>query len=62
MCGVACSRSHTEAFTKCHSLVRHLDVRFLAAVLVHTLVSSVDVHAVLRLRALVFSRFTFVYI
>lgn len=46
----------------CHSLLRHLYVWVLAAVVVHTLVTSMDVHAGLRLSTLMFACFTFIYI
>lgn len=44
------------------AVLRHLDVRVLAAIVVHTLVSSMDINTGLRLGTLVFTCFTFVYI
>lgn len=57
-----CVQKHTPAFMRCHSLVRHLDVRLLAAVFVHTLVPSMDIHASLCVSALMFACFTLIYI
>lgn len=45
-----------------HSLVRHLNVGVLAAIVVHTLVPPVDVHTGLCVCALVLTCFTFIYI
>lgn len=44
------------------AVLRHLHIRLLAAVVVHTLVSSVDIHTGLCVSALMFTCLTFVYI
>lgn len=53
---------HTQAFIRCHSLLRHLHIRVLAPVLLHTLVPSVDVDTGLCVVALVFTCFAFINI
>lgn len=53
---------HTQAFIGCHSLFRHLYIRVLASVLVHTLVPSEDVDTGLCVVTLVLTCFTLINI
>ena len=62
VCVCVRAHTHTQPFMRCHSLLRHLYVRVLAAVRVHTLVPPVDVHTGLCVDALMFTCFTLVYV
>lgn len=53
---------HTQAFIRCHSLLRHLYIRVLASVLVHTLERSMDVDTGLCVSTLMLTCFTFINI
>lgn len=53
---------HTQAFIRCHLLLRHLYIRVLASVLVHTLVPSVDVDTGLCVSTLMLTCFTLINI